>query len=196
MNKERSLKIALAALWALVVLVLLGFGVKLLRDIVLAPEETSSFLSLPTVSKPEEQDVAIYFADENATRLVPENRRIRLGAGTSADAEAIISDLIQGPRSAEYFSTIPDGARLINAYVLDSTLVLDFTHELQTNHPGGSTGELLTVYSIVHTMTENIRGIEKVQILVEGKEIETLVGHLDLTRPIPPSAKWTRGRPR
>jgi len=194
--KEHSLKIALAILWALVVLVLLGFGLKLLRDLVLVREGTSSFPSLPTAPTLEERDVAIYFADEDASKLVPETRRARLGAGTSADAEAILTELIKGPQSEGCFSTIPADTRLINAYELDGTLVLDFTHELQTNHPGGSTAELLTAYSIVTTVTENIRGVKRVQLLVEGKEVETLAGHLDLTKPLSPSAKWISGWPR
>ena len=194
MIRERSLKIALVVLWALVVVILLGFGLKLLRDSVLAPDEASSFFSFPRVTKAEERDVTIYFADENATGLVPEKRRARLGVDTATDALTIMSELMRGPQSAGYYSTIPSDTRLLNAYALGNTLVLDFTHELQTNHPGGSTGELLTVYSIVNTMTMNLHGIRRVKILVEGEEVETLAGHLDLSKALIPDAKWAEGQ--
>ena len=110
-------------------------------------------------------------------------------AGAAADAKAIMEELIKGPLSAELYPTIPADTRLLNAYALGDMLVLDFTHELQTNHAGGSTGELLTVYSIVNTITQNIEGIRRIQMLVEGEEIESLAGHLDLTKPLSPNTK-------
>ena len=195
MTKERSLKTALAVLWALMVLLLLGFGFKLLREFVIAPDQTASFPISQAAPSPKERKINIYFAYKNTTTLVPEKRRAKMGAGAAADAATIASELIRGPRSTELSPTVPTDARLLNAYKLDDTLVLDFTHELQTNHPGGSTGELLTVYSIVNSMAENMSGIERVQILVEGEEIETLAGHLDLRKPLPPDTRWmTAGR--
>jgi len=43
----------------------------------------------------------------------------------------------------------------------------------------------LTVYSMVHTLTQ-LPAIERVQFLVEGQRVETLVGHLALDRPLEP----------
>jgi germination protein M len=101
-----------------------------------------------------------------------------------------MAELIRGPQSPGLLPTVPADTRLLNAYEIGDMLVLDFTHELQTNHMGGSTSELLTVYSIVNTMTQNMNGIRKIQMLVEGEEIETLAGHLDLTKPLFPNLKW------
>ncbi|HEY8497940.1 MAG TPA: GerMN domain-containing protein, partial [Limnochordales bacterium] len=50
-------------------------------------------------------------------------------------------------------------------------------------HWGGTTGELLTVYGIVNTLTQ-LPGIRQVQIVVEGRPVETLAGHVDLTQPL------------
>lgn len=189
------MKIALAILWALVVLLLLGFGLKLLRDFVLVPEQAASLLPGSSSTKAEKREIKLYFADEDADTLASEKRSVKLGAGASADATRILAELIRGPQSAGLFPTIPADTRLLDAYKLGDTLVLDFTRELQSNHPGGSSGELLTVYSIVNTMTENMYGIKKVQILLEGQEIETLTGHMDLTEPLPPDTKWMTARP-
>jgi len=41
--------------------------------------------------------------------------------------------------------------------------------------------EELTVASLVQTLAGNIPGINRVKILVEGKERETLAGHADLS---------------
>jgi germination protein M len=70
--------------------------------------------------------------------------------------------------------------------------VLDFSRELQTLHTGGTTGEILTVYSIVNTLTMNFKEVERVQILIDGDEVETLVGHLDLEQPFTRDNRWIR----
>ena len=65
----------------------------------------------------------------------------------------------------------------------NGTAVVNFSKELQTNFVGGSTGEEMLVGSIVNTLTE-FSEVKNVHILVEGKNIETLSGHMDLSLPI------------
>jgi hypothetical protein len=60
---------------------------------------------------------------------------------------------------------------------------LDLSKELVSNHPGGSSAEELTVFSLSQTLVANFPAIKTVRILVEGREIQTLAGHLDLTVP-------------
>jgi hypothetical protein len=43
---------------------------------------------------------------------------------------------------------------------------------------------MMTVYSIVNSLTLNFPQIKRVQILIEGKSIETIAGHLSLKQPI------------
>ena len=62
--------------------------------------------------------------------------------------------------------------------------VVDLCGEVSTKHPGGSFTELLTVYTIVNAVTANLPTIQRVQILIDGKEAETLAGHVDLRRPL------------
>jgi len=58
------------------------------------------------------------------------------------------------------------------------------------NHPGGALEETLTVYSIVDALTVNLPAILRVQILVGGKEVDTLAGHVDLRQPLAKSLEW------
>jgi len=51
------------------------------------------------------------------------------------------------------------------------------------NHWGGSTGETMTIYSVVNTLTESAN-VTAVVFMVEGEELESLAGHMDLTGPI------------
>jgi germination protein M len=190
LNRERSLKIGLAAVWGAAVIFLVVLGLKLLNDFILEPEGAPPPVVPRAAVERKEREIDIYFTDENATRLVPERRRAVLGGGDAADAAVIMAELIKGPESDTLLPTVPSGTRLLDAYKVGDLLVLDFTHELQTNHTGGSTGEFLTVYSIVNSLVHNLDGIKRVQLLVEGEEMESLAGHLDLIKPLSPNLKW------
>ena len=48
---------------------------------------------------------------------------------------------------------------------------------------GGSTGELLAVYSLVNTLTQ-LPQVAAVQILVEGEVVDSLFGHVDVSSPL------------
>jgi hypothetical protein len=43
---------------------------------------------------------------------------------------------------------------------------------------------MLTIYTIVHALTFNLPAVTAVQLLVDGKEVDTLAGHVDLRRPL------------
>ena len=61
---------------------------------------------------------------------------------------------------------------------------VDLSRDVATAHPGGSLNEMLTIYTIVHALTFNLPAIIAVQLLVDGKEVDTLAGHIDLRRPL------------
>jgi spore germination protein GerM len=120
---------------------------------------------------------AVYFGSPDAAMLVPEFRE---GLGT---IEERLASLIEGPRLPGLAAVMPDGVVLLGYSQWDDMLQLNFSHHLVTNHPGGSTGEVITVYGIVNTVV-GAGGVRRVQILVDGRPILTLAGHLDLTDPL------------
>jgi hypothetical protein len=67
---------------------------------------------------------------------------------------------------------------------------VDLSREIVTAHPGGSLDELLTVYAIVDALTMNLPAVTSVQVLVDGKEVDTLAGHVDLRRPLAKNVSW------
>ena len=90
-------------------------------------------------------------------------------------------------------SAVPPGTALRAVFITPrGEAYVDLTREVMTAHPGGSVGELLTVYTIVHALTANLRDVTSVQILVEGREVETLAGHVNLQRPLAQSPDWVR----
>jgi len=67
---------------------------------------------------------------------------------------------------------------------------VDLSGEITAKHPGGSLDEIFTVYTIVNALTVNLPAITRVQILVDGKEVDTLAGHVDLRHPLAKSLDW------
>ena len=47
------------------------------------------------------------------------------------------------------------------------------------------------VYSIVNTLTDNLPAIVAVQLLVDGHQVDTLAGHVDVRRPLMKDLRWT-----
>jgi hypothetical protein len=73
-------------------------------------------------------------------------------------------------------------ADIRSVYLIDPGIaVVDFNSAFADGHRSGVLVEELTVASLVETLVENVPGISRVKILVEGRERETLAGHADLT---------------
>lgn len=133
-------------------------------------------------------EVNLYFSDSQAMYLVSEKRKI---PQTTSLAKQVVDELIKGPASSDLYSTIPEDTRVNEVYIADDIVYVDLSEEVFKNHPGGSSGELMTVYSIVDSLTE-ISPIKGVQILVEGNERNSLVGHVDISMPLLRDEDWIK----
>lgn len=131
-----------------------------------------------------ENKVVLYFLSEDTNMLAGEEREI--DAGDKDFPVAVLEELIKGPQNPSLGTTIPPDVQVLGVTVEEKgTAVVDFSRELLTSHWGGSMGEIMTVYSVVNTLS-SLPGIEQVKFLVEGEEIETLTGHLDISEPVEP----------
>ena len=128
----------------------------------------------------------LYFTSGDADFLAGEPRKLEGYPNTLEGAKLALNGLIRGPENEDLAPTIPESTRLRELYIASGVAYPDFSHELIRNHWGGTCGEVHTVYSIVNTLSLNFEGIRRVQILVDGKEIPTLAGHLDTSRPLSP----------
>jgi len=132
------------------------------------------------------EKITLYFSDDQAMYLIPETREITVNKDTRTAvtvAEAIVKELIAGPADTKFIATIPKEAKLLSVKITDKIAYVDFSEEIKSKHPGGSTGELMTLNSLVNSLTE-LPEIQKVQILINGQNVETLAGHADLTQPL------------
>ena len=138
--------------------------------------------------------VEIYFPSALSDGLVGEFRQIFDTATPGDRAKQIVADLISGPTSDDCLRAVSPSTRLRQVYVLsDGTAYLDFSSALTEGVGGGSMLELLTVYSIVDSVALGIREVQRVGILVNGRPLETMNGHLDLRRPLKPNSRLILG---
>ena len=115
--------------------------------------------------------------------LEVEEREIHTSDIPAVEAKEIVGELIKGSREGRE-AAIPSLTKLREVYVVGEGLAfVDLTRDVVEGHPGGLTSEISTIYAIVNSLTENVPSIHEVQILVDGAEVETLAGHVDLTRP-------------
>lgn len=129
-----------------------------------------------------------YYYDPKALKLVPEEREIsfyrwKLLFKKEDIVKDIISELIKGPINDKLKSPMPFGTKVLGVSIKNEIAYVNFSNELRKNHPGGSLGEILTIYSIVNTLTE-LPYIKRVQILINGAVIESLAGHIDISEPL------------
>ena len=90
-------------------------------------------------------------------------------------------------------SAIPPDTKLRDIFMTDrGEAFVDLNAASRANHTGGSLDELFTVYAIVDALTVNLPAIKRVQILVEGREVDTLAGHVDLRHPLQQNLQWVR----
>ena len=88
---------------------------------------------------------------------------------------------------------IPTGTTLRGLYLTErGDAFVDLSANARTGHTGGALDELFTVYTIVNSLTTNLPAVTRVQILIEGKEVDTLAGHVDLRHPLQKNLKWVR----
>ena len=85
------------------------------------------------------------------------------------------------------------GVKFLDIGVNDASTPAEVPPLFLWKDPGGSTLELLTVYAIVNTVTANLSAVERVQILVDGKQADTLAGHVDLRRPFERDTSLVKG---
>jgi hypothetical protein len=182
MNKKKFWYLVLVLLITVMVGVFFWFK-NAGREIILAKKT-----HLLSCSKPKVISIDLYFGDANSDYLIPESRKVTLEEeDLKKKAKIIIEELIKGPKS-NLFKTIPEGVVLRDITIKDnSTIIIDFSPELVSNHPGGSSAEIQTIYSIVNSILLNIPSLKEVKILVSGKTRETLKGHIDLRTPLGPN---------
>jgi hypothetical protein len=135
----------------------------------------------------------LYYGAPDGKGLVGVEQEVAFHAAPVEQARQILTAQLQ-PADGPYVSVIPGGTTLRALYLTDrGDAFVDLSGEVSTMHPGGSLSELFTVYALVNALTVNLPAITSVQLLVEGHEVDTLAGHVDLRHPLRQNLTWVAG---
>jgi spore germination protein GerM len=130
--------------------------------------------------------VKLYFPDREAGGLLAEEREVPFSSDLARQLRSVVEELVKGPRTALLPAFAPE-TRVLEVFVTPRGVAyVDLSQEAQLLPASGSQGELLCVYSLVDSVAANFPVVKRVQLLVEDKPVETLGGHVDLSRPLPP----------
>jgi germination protein M len=141
--------------------------------------------SLESEKGPQET-VTLFFPSNDEGVLIQETRQLTLASSAADRIRQIFLALIEGSEQGQN-RPLPPGAELRAAFLAsDGTAYLDLaTGSLPLFNPGiGS--ETLAVYSIVDSICANIPSAKRVKFLIDGQEVDTLNGHVDLTQAFVP----------
>jgi spore germination protein GerM len=134
-------------------------------------------------SKKEKAEFTLFFSDAEERFLLPEKRFLPKEDTLEKQAFGIVNALLSGSKTG-LINTFPQGVGLNSVQKEGAdTLVVDFQESLVKNHPGGSSAEMATVYSLTNTLMANFPEIKKIGILIEGRQRESLKGHIGLAEP-------------
>jgi spore germination protein GerM len=126
----------------------------------------------------------LFYVAEEGTRLSSVEREVPYAAQPVDQAREILNAQI-APAMPPLISAIPAGTALRALFITsEGDAFVDMSRDIAAAHPGGSMNELLTIYTIVQVLTANLPAVTAVQLLVDGKEVDTLAGHVDLRHPL------------
>ncbi len=130
--------------------------------------------------------------------LLPEERIIYQISDPTLMARQVMQELFRGPgqdaasraetqegitSAGRTPSAFPSGTRLRQLFILsDGTAVVDL-YGSTVNNIEGAFHELLAIQSVTRSLVINFEEINQVRFLVEGKEQETLAGHVSISHP-------------
>lgn len=127
----------------------------------------------------------LFYASEDGRGLVAVEQEVPMAEGTVPQARALVEAQLSTAAPSPLVSTIPEGTTLRGLFVSSrNEAFVDLDATVRDHHPGGSMNELFTVYTIVNAITTNLPDVETVQVLIDGREVDTLAGHVDLRRPL------------
>jgi hypothetical protein len=117
-------------------------------------------------------------------RLQMEERKAQRKTIQMTAAEAVIIEFLKGPVNAGV-SGVPKDTSLIGLYRGDDgMLYVDLSDEFRRNFRGDAAAEFLLLKGFYESLISNVPDMVDVKILIEGREMESLGGHIYLSYPL------------
>jgi hypothetical protein len=136
---------------------------------------------LAPVAGPTEQVILFVAHDEDGT-LRAVSAKIPMPSGRQQRAEELLRALLSIYLDKSSPHVLGLGSDVRSVFLVDpGVAVIDINSAFADTHRSGVLVEELTIASLIHTISVNTPGIQRVKILVDGKERDTLAGHAELS---------------
>ena len=111
-------------------------------------------------------------------KVALEQRLVPKVTGVRDIAAVAVREFLSGP-SGEGPSYVPDAVELVGIYLgQDGVLYLDFSSAMTLNFKGDAVAEFLLLRALYKTLKENASGVSGYRLLVDGREVDTIGGHV------------------
>lgn len=114
----------------------------------------------------EKVNLKLYFANEDGTGLVEENRRNVVYSSNISLEKLVVEQLVKGPTVQDAYPAINPAAKIISVSVKDGICYVNFGEDFLT--PPNNVSAEVTIYSITNSLVE-LSNVNKVQISINGE---------------------------
>ncbi len=166
---------------ALVAVGIAGLGIVWLRTQPSPAAATDTGDTEPVQSSAGSQ-AAVYFPATSGM-LEPELRTMPAELQPTARRRWLAEQLVEGPTTEGLRPALPDGTQVASVFTApDGTIYVDF--KISETVGMGSTEEMLALYSIVNTLLLDDEAARWAVILINGRQRDTIAGHVDTASPL------------
>jgi germination protein M len=183
---DRRIKGGRSLIWLLVALFVIAAavgGAVWLRLDALNPQQNQAAQAQSLLAQPARPDerlaITLYYPADDV--LATGTALVKRQPDPQAQAREALSAVFADQRvlQAAVFRELKIRELFLDA---SGTAYVDLSSVQQSGVTASAWEELLAIYSLVDTLMQNFEEIKQVRFLLEGKESQTLAGHMDLSR--------------
>lgn len=130
--------------------------------------------------------LTLYFTDKDGEKLVKEEMEVKYNTNMSRE-KLIVEKLMDGPKTSGVYPTLNPMATVLGVTSRDGICYVNFDSEF-LNSVYDVDPEVV-IYSLVNSLSE-AKGIEKVQITVNGETDVRYMEMVDLSNPLEKNNQW------
>lgn len=154
---------------------LLGLGWLIFDDLQLRRETQRLSLELQR----NEDEIAVFFIQSTPTNFYLKPVIVKINREGDKHLQALEALFSGPPEGSNLNPVFPPGTEVLNFKLNNGLAIVDLNRYASQLNVGAQ-GEYLAVASIVNTLTK-LPDVYRVKIRIEGKEVDSLAGHVDLT---------------
>lgn len=146
-------------------------------------------VDVDAMKKKEKYIVKIYFSDQQERFLKSEKRFVNKESDMALQAKEIVRALLDGSKNG-LVNTFPKGVTVHDVKISgDGIASVNFSKDLLKSYEGSSTSEMATIYSLTNSITQNMPSIKRVKILMDGKDLPSIKGHISTRKAFSPDSE-------